>query len=56
MHDKELDIDYVLWGLSEMIDNLNDEDLIERLYILKHEILDLKFGGNYGIFIQKLKK
>lgn len=51
MEDKELELDYVLWCLSEMIDNLNDEDLIERLYILKHEILDIKFGGKDGIFI-----
>ena len=51
MHDKELDIDYVLWGLSEIIDNLNDEDLIERLYIFKHEILDIKFGGKDETFI-----
>lgn len=57
MDDKEFEIDYILWQLSDLIEIITDDKLIEKLFEFKHEIIDIKLGGNYDErVIQKFKK
>lgn len=57
MEDKEFEIDYILWQLSDLIEIITDDKLIEKLFEFKHEIIDIKLGGNYDErVIQKFKK
>ena len=47
MEDKEFEIDYILWQLSDLIETITNDELVEKLFIFKHEIIDIKNGGKY---------